>query len=74
MSLYVRRLDDWYSTTSHNHTVSPMHNWEPLTIGGRYACTDWWCFLNGMIDDLRIYDRALTGDEIDQMAFQGLFP
>jgi len=37
------------------------------TIGANYANSASECSFNGHIDDIRIYDRALTADEIDSL-------
>ncbi len=42
----------------------------PRIGNGIYTATD--RFFNGSIDDIRIYDRALTAEEIEQLYWQGI--
>jgi hypothetical protein len=41
----------------------------PLWIGGQYSQNR---FFNGVIDDVRIYDRALSAEEIEELYHEGL--
>ncbi|MDD4062227.1 MAG: LamG domain-containing protein [Candidatus Pacebacteria bacterium] len=38
-----------------------------FTIGGRYNGSDWISFFDGLIDDVRIYNRALSETEIQKL-------
>jgi hypothetical protein len=49
------------STTIHNITNTAF-----LRIGGAYFGDNWYCF-KGLLDDIRIYNRALTEPEIQQL-------
>ena len=39
-----------------------------LSIGGQRWSAQWWRFFDGVIDDVRIYDRALSADEVAILA------
>jgi hypothetical protein len=39
--------------------------------GGAPYCDENTCYLNGVIDEVRIYERALSGDEVRQLALAG---
>jgi Protein of unknown function (DUF1553)/Protein of unknown function (DUF1549)/Concanavalin A-like lectin/glucanases superfamily len=47
--------------------TGPFASAEPLRIGARNGEA----FLSGQLDDVRLYDRALSAEEIRQLAFEG---
>jgi len=49
-------------------------NSEDMYIGvqpGKDTCLDWWCPLNGELDEVRIYNRALSDDEVSRLVNSG---
>jgi hypothetical protein len=45
----------------------------PLHIGAKFLSGDWAQFFDGVIDELRLYDRALSEDEIEALYDYGNF-
>ena len=61
-SIYVNGLLD--NDPPDSHTGSLGTDYRPLYIGGRYGAD---CF-DGILDDVRFYSRALTAEEISELA------
>ena len=53
---------------SSNAVVSISHNTRVFSIGGRSSFSD--RFFNGLVDEVRIYNRALSADEVMQHYLQ----
>ena len=51
--------------------IAPQHKWRPLILGNYIGRKDAYAF-DGLLDDIRIHDIALTADQILQEASQGL--
>ncbi|MHC4738742.1 MAG: LamG domain-containing protein [Planctomycetota bacterium] len=60
VKMYINGFPETVSIASNDLTGSILNN-VPITIGSRTGGGD---FFNGVIDDVRIYDRALSGEEI----------
>ena len=58
-------IDGTLEDTSADNTTSPTTNDAPLWVGKRQAAAT---YLDGILDDLRIYNRALTVTEINNLA------
>jgi hypothetical protein len=69
LRVYVNGEDDGLRQVPENAT--PAHNFEPLVIGWKYMGIGL-DYLGGMISDVRIYNRALTGREIHDLYIAGL--
>ena len=64
MGLYVDGSSD-KSVVSNNlqsHTIVNAGKFEMAAVGGGLGP------LNGYLDDIRVYDRVLTSDEVDDIA------
>jgi hypothetical protein len=53
---------DFRIPNQRNMYIGVQYNGQPFTLGG--ACLDYWAHLNGVIDELRIYKRALSDSEV----------
>jgi Concanavalin A-like lectin/glucanases superfamily len=56
---------DFRVPNQRNMYIGTSYNGQPHTLGG--ACLDYWGQLNGVIDELRIYNRALSGNEVQAL-------
>jgi hypothetical protein len=56
-------------TTVYDGNLPPTTITAPVTLGRHWHTAAWgWRYLHGLIDDVRIYDRALTEAEIQALA------
>ncbi|MBI4173447.1 MAG: hypothetical protein HY519_01890, partial [Candidatus Aenigmarchaeota archaeon] len=66
VSIYVNGV----LNTSATLTVTPATNAQSLTIGAKASAAGMQNFFNGSVDEIRIYNRALTATEVRQAANQ----
>lgn len=59
--IYINGVEDATLTTSN---IQNINNTAPLTIGARYWNSSLTSYFTGKIDDIRIYNRALSDSEI----------
>jgi hypothetical protein len=69
LNLYVNGVADTSMSTTY---IQNLSNTAPMTIGARYYNSTPIGFFTGQIDDIRIYDRALSGSEVTTLFNEGL--
>ncbi|MEM5784451.1 MAG: LamG-like jellyroll fold domain-containing protein, partial [Candidatus Aenigmatarchaeota archaeon] len=65
-SIYIDGIKENSSTISNTYVLTDFSNNEPLRFG-TYNISISWEFFNGTIDDVRIFKRVLSEDEIKQL-------
>jgi hypothetical protein len=56
---------DFSVPNQRNMYIGVQYNGVPYNLGG--ACLNYWGHLNGVIDELRLYNRALSATEVTQL-------
>ena len=65
VAFYINGLKDTLTDNSGTLTTSILNNVAP-TIGSRADASDFW---SGLIDDVRVYNRALSATEVRQVYY-----
>ena len=71
LKIYVDAMQE-ITSVYRNSLSSTIQNPASLKVAARSYGTGTTQHLNGTIDDVRIYDKALSADEIEQLYFEGL--
>jgi hypothetical protein len=67
--IFINGVEDASLTTP---TIQNINNTAPMTIGARYWDSNPVGYFTGQIDDVRIYNRALSSSEITSLFNEGL--